>query len=1029
MTTGQSRIDQLLKARAEVEQELGLMLEDVSVLFTDVVGSTAYFEKYGDIAGLAMVTRYADLANEVVRESGGRPVKTIGDAIMAEFSDAGAAVCAGVEIQRRLLQLNATLVQQSRLQLRVGIHRGKCFREKDDLYGEGVNVAARVIKGCGPAQILISRSVRNALPPNFTYRLNLLGEIELKKGGEKEEVLEVVWTETQAYVELRHESTVALKRGDLVAPGLHVEDLVQPTPPVAATQKTTAAVYSSGATPKPAGEVYSSSATPMPTVALTARYEILGELGAGGMGVVYKAKDRETGDMVALKVLRKEVAADTEGMARFKHELRVTRRITHKNVCRIHEFNRTEDSAYISMELVEGESLRQILARFGSMTPKKGVQIATQICAGLREAHSQGIIHRDLKPENVMIDQAGNVKLMDFGIARSNLGLATAAGLVIGTPAYMSPEQVQGKTADARSDIYSLGLILYEIFTGAAAFRGKTAVEVVFKQIQEQAIPPRQHDPTLPLHIELAIVRCMEKDPDNRFQSVDELEAALAGTGLPSTTAAVAMPTPSSMPTADAAAIAAVAAAPTPPPVAPPRTTPPAPVQAPAPIPSREAQRPSASPASASVEVAERVSPAPLPVARAGATKSTGLVLGGVALAVIIGGFFAVKYFTGSKSSPDQSQSPAQVDSQPPANSKTPPPSPGGAGSGGRAEPNTPSGSTGGHEIAKASPIAPPVGSSATPPPKPVPEPAAPPSAPVRPLPDYSFARTMAGHTGAVAAVAFSGDGRLLLSGGMDKTARLWESGSGQQLAVMKGHGNAVTAVALSPDGSIAVTGSLDRVMKLWDASSGREAMSLPKESSGYLALAFSPDGRVLAAAMQDGRVKLLDMPSGRAVQSLDAHSGPVHAVAFSPDGRVLATAGRDQKIKLWQVSSAQEIATLTGHADAVTSVAFSSDGRTLASGSEDKTVKIWDVSGRRELRTLAGHAAGVDGVAFSGDGRVLASGSGDKTIKLWEVSTGRELKTLTGHVFGISALVVSRDGRWFASAAGDNTIRIWRRE
>jgi serine/threonine protein kinase len=268
---------------------------------------------------------------------------------------------------------------------------------------------------------------------------------------------------------------------------------------------------------------------------LTQRYDILAEAGCGNMGDVYKARDRETGEIVALKLVKPEIASDAAMMERFKNELLFARKITHKNVCRVYDFNRIAGTAYTSMEFVEGESLRSVLNRFGGFPIRKGIAVALQICSGLKEAHAQGIVHRDLKPENVMIDAQGNVKIMDFGIARSMEAATRLTSSMVGTPAYMAPEQVSGKAVDYRTDIYALGLILYEMFTGMQAVQADTPVAVALKQLRETPQRPHDVDPTIPLPIERAILKCVEKDPAKRFQSVAELEKVLAAPGITGT--------------------------------------------------------------------------------------------------------------------------------------------------------------------------------------------------------------------------------------------------------------------------------------------------------------------------------------------------------------------------------------------------------------------------------------------------------------------------------------------------------------
>ena len=261
--------------------------------------------------------------------------------------------------------------------------------------------------------------------------------------------------------------------------------------------------------------------------ALGQRYDVLAEAGRGSMGNVYKARDRETGETVALKLLKPEIASDQAMMDRFKNELLFARKITHRNICRVHEFNRIAGVAFTSMEFVEGESLRSVLNRFGGFPVRKTLDLSLQMCSGLQEAHRQGIVHRDLKPENVMIDAQGNVKIMDFGIARSMESMTRLTGSMLGTPAYMAPEQVGGTPVDYRTDIYSLGLMLYEMFTGAPAFVADSPIGVAMKQLRESPRLPHEVDPAIPVDVERAILKSLEKDPARRFQSVADLEQAL----------------------------------------------------------------------------------------------------------------------------------------------------------------------------------------------------------------------------------------------------------------------------------------------------------------------------------------------------------------------------------------------------------------------------------------------------------------------------------------------------------------------
>jgi tetratricopeptide (TPR) repeat protein/predicted Ser/Thr protein kinase len=261
---------------------------------------------------------------------------------------------------------------------------------------------------------------------------------------------------------------------------------------------------------------------------LGGRYEIVRMLGQGGMGAVYQAYDRELERQVGLKVIRSDMAANPEILKRFKQELILARQVTHKNVIRIFDLGQVEGFKFITMEYIDGENLQSLLRRKKKLEPAEAANIIAQVCRALEAAHAEGVIHRDLKPQNIMLDKSGRAYVMDFGIARSMTGDGmTQTGAIIGTPDYMSPEQAKGQPLDARSDLFSLGIIFYEMLTGLVPFDADTTMGKLWKRTNEPARPVAELEKAVPQAVSDIVRKCMEIDPQKRFTGAAELLQAI----------------------------------------------------------------------------------------------------------------------------------------------------------------------------------------------------------------------------------------------------------------------------------------------------------------------------------------------------------------------------------------------------------------------------------------------------------------------------------------------------------------------
>ena len=472
-------VDALLRARTEIDAELRKHKSPVTVMFTDLAGSTAFFERFGDTAGVVWLEQHNQIVLPQVEAHGGVLVKTIGDSVMAYFTDPQRGVIAAAAIQQGLHVANRDRDAKEQMYVRVGLHQGLGYLRGGDIFGDVVNVAARIVKACLPAQILASESVFLSACEASNLQFRPVGAMQFHGKTTKENIYEVLWADEATYAELRRQF---------------------PAVPQAPLE---------GVTP--------------------GRYQILSELGRGAMGVVYKAYDRTIGRVVALKTIPLEVGeperADLVG--RLKQEARAAGILDHPNIITVHDVGEEGGLFYLTMQYVEGQTLEDLHAQRALLPVEQVLDIADQICRALAFAHERGVVHRDLKPSNLILSKQGIIKVLDFGIAKMGDAGLTRVGVILGTPSYLAPEQAAGRRIDQRADIFALGAVLYELLTGEKAFPGESTTTIVYKILNEDPVPPRAIEPSLSPALDAIVRKALAKDPLQRFQSCEEMRQAL----------------------------------------------------------------------------------------------------------------------------------------------------------------------------------------------------------------------------------------------------------------------------------------------------------------------------------------------------------------------------------------------------------------------------------------------------------------------------------------------------------------------
>jgi eukaryotic-like serine/threonine-protein kinase len=671
------------------------------------------------------------------------------------------------------------------------------------------------------------------------------------------------------------------------------------------------------------------------------KYYIESLIGQGGMGTVYRATHVELERAVALKVVLPDYVSNGETLERFRREARAAARLNHPNVITIYDFGIMPNGrAYLAMEVLSGYSLREEIERSGLLSPQRTLEIMRPVCEAVQAAHNAGIIHRDLKPDNIVIEKTENdqelVKVVDFGIAKlrgaydikaMNL---TGPGLVMGTPHYMSPEQCKGEELDARSDVYNLGVMLYEMLAGHVPFDAPTPSAVI---IQHAIDPPRRLThfcPNISSSLEAVVLRALAKDRQSRQQSAmqlcNELDAAisvarLAQTSAPSLAVSSAPPLPPPSPSTKSAIA-------TPRDLNPMQDTLMAPEE-PAFLPARESRHSSSledvylvDNASSKSTIEEAVSDLDSEMseilAHTADIKMPTAKLN--ALAVLQGHEHIVK--TVGYTPDSRYLISASADGQ----------------------------------------------------------------IKIWDLTKKRACGSLQGHELSVNALVVAPGGELLASCSSDGTVRIWEISQEREIFGWGGYSGALRSMAFSPSGRrLAITNEAD--IEIWDIIMRQRVAVLKGHVRLIEAVDFSRDGNTLVSGGVDEIVRFWDIQKGMAAGAVACIGHCINSVATSVDG-ILATGGKDYTIRLWDISSRAEIAVLEGHADSVRTLAFSPRGDYLVSGDWSGNVKLWDAALGVELASVEAHEGAVMSVSFSRDERQVATAGYDHLIKLWQVDS-----------------------------------------